>query len=85
MRKYQVRLFNSLGALISAVEVEWPDDAAAREMVGRLAGMFPIELGEGERLVARYEVEPRKLFGEQRVPAAPLTTPDWPDQPPGCP
>jgi len=58
MRAYQVRLLNSRGAVVSSIDVEWPDDAIALEMMERLSGMFPIELRAGDRLVARYEADP---------------------------
>jgi hypothetical protein len=66
VRIYQVRLLNAWGFRVRAVEVEWPDDDAALDAMERFSGLFPIELWEDGRLVARYESDPpRRILGQQ--------------------
>jgi hypothetical protein len=57
MSNYRVHLLNSWGTIVQSVEINCSSDNEARTLLERFAGLFPLELWQGDRLVDRYEAE----------------------------
>jgi hypothetical protein len=54
VKDYEVRLLNRWGRIVRRVPFECADDDTVIGIMSNHAGAFPIEVWDGERLVARF-------------------------------